>query len=45
MVTFVLCRPLIVMDVHRYIPVGSCCSFAILEEISGVESIATPPGL
>ena len=42
---FFLFRPLIVMDVQRPIPVGSCCSFVIVEEIEEIESIATPPGL
>ena len=45
MVTLVLFRPLIVMDVHRPIPVKSCCSCISLGEMKGVENIATPPGL
>ena len=43
--TLVLLRPFIVIDVHLPIPDRSCCSFIILGNMSGVESIATPPGL
>ena len=41
----VLFCPMIVMYVHRPIPVGCCCSFIILGEMNGVESIVTLPGL
>ena len=43
--TLVLLRPFIVIDVHLPIPDISCCSFIILGNMSGIESIATPPGL
>ena len=41
--TLVLFRPFIVIDVHLPILDGSCCSFFILSDTRGVESIATPP--
>ena len=45
MVTLVLFRPFIVIDVHLLIPDWSCCSLDILVNMRGVENIATPSSL
>ena len=43
--SLVFFRPFIVIDVHLPIPDGSCCSFIILGDMSGVDSITTPPSV